>query len=85
MLAVCILVLHGGKSEPVKAVTVPLSPTTRWVTAWLRCPYDVAAGRIVERGTGTRQPRRGHGLKSHPYQKLASRSIRLESALLTLP
>jgi hypothetical protein len=82
---VCIPVLHVGQVGAVKAVTVALSPATQWVTVWLWCPHDVAAGRITERGTGTRQPGCGHGLTSHPYRKLTFRSTRLEYALLTLP
>ncbi len=50
MLTVCIPVVHLGQVEAVKAVTGALS--TRWVTVWLWCPRDVAAGRIAARGTG---------------------------------
>jgi guanylate kinase len=34
----------------VKAVTGAVA--AQWVTALVRCPHDVAARRIVERGTG---------------------------------
>ncbi len=47
----CIPVLHVGQPEAVKAVTAALPPATQWITVWLWCPRDVAAGRITERGT----------------------------------
>lgn len=52
MLEVCIPVLHLGQVGAVKAITVALPPATQWVTVWLWCPRDIAAGRITERGTG---------------------------------
>jgi guanylate kinase len=51
MLETCIPVLHVGQPEAVEAVTAALPPATQWITVWLWCPRDVAAGRITERGT----------------------------------
>src|SRR5262245_32271201 len=52
MLKICIPILHLGQAEAVKAVTDALPPAAQWTTVWLWCPRNIAATRIIQRGTG---------------------------------
>jgi guanylate kinase len=50
-LAECVPVLHVGQPEAVVAVAGAV-PATWWTVVNLRCPWEVALSRIVDRRTG---------------------------------